>query len=49
MKHSNQQPTYEKPTIEIITFELNDSIASSMDHGPNLSCGENIFGMGSED
>jgi len=31
---------YEPPVIEVITFELEDSIASSGDYGPNLSCSE---------
>ncbi len=43
-----KDPTYEKPRAEVIEFELEESIASSLDHGPNLSCGEEIFGMGGD-
>ncbi|GEM_PF-3438711 len=34
---------YERPVAEIHEFELQDSIASSADHGPNLSCSESIW------
>jgi len=37
---------YEPPRIEVIEFELEDSIASSGDYGPNVSCGETTWGDG---
>lgn len=35
--------TYEKPTLEIITFELEDSIATSGDFGSDLFCSDSVF------
>lgn len=34
---------YQKPTVIIIEFELNDSIASSSDNGSDLVCNEGVF------
>ena len=31
---------YEPPRLEVVEFELSDSIAMSADMGPGLSCGE---------
>ena len=38
-----KKPAYEPPVILVIEFELEDSIASSMDYGPNVSCSEGVF------
>jgi hypothetical protein len=35
---------YESPQIEIIEFELKDSIAASGDFGSNTFCGDEVFG-----
>ncbi len=35
---------YEPPRIEIIEFELKESIASSADHGSNVVCSETTWG-----
>ena len=42
----NKKEIYETPIIEIIEFELEDSIAMSTDMGASLSCNENLFGAG---
>jgi hypothetical protein len=34
---------YETPTIEVIEFELEDSIASSGDFGSSTMCGEELW------
>ncbi|MFA5005873.1 MAG: hypothetical protein WC509_00175 [Candidatus Izemoplasmatales bacterium] len=34
---------YEQPTIEIVTFELDESIATSGDFGSATLCGEEIY------
>jgi len=34
---------YEEPQIEIIEFELEDSIAASGDFGSSTICGEGLF------
>jgi len=34
---------YEQPTIEIVTFELEESIATSGDFGSATLCGEEIY------
>lgn len=34
---------YEQPTIEIVTFELDESIATSSDFGSATLCGEEIY------
>ncbi len=47
MGNGRKEKTYEPPRIDIIEFQLEESIASSLDHGPNLSCSE-IFGQGGE-
>ncbi len=46
MEKGRKEKTYEPPRIDIIEFQFEESIASSLDHGPNLSCGEEIFGHG---
>ena len=38
-----EKPAYDPPAITIIEFDIHDSIASSMDHGPNVSCSEAVF------
>lgn len=37
-----KQETYETPQLEIVTFELTDSIAISGDSVSGLICGEEI-------
>lgn len=41
-----KKEVYESPQIEIIKFELEDSIAASGDFGENTFCGDEIFGGG---
>ncbi len=43
-----RDPNYEKPRVDVIVFEMEEAIASSLDHGPSLSCGEEIFGLGGD-
>jgi len=38
-----QKPTYETPTIEVVTFALEESIATSGDFGSATLCGEEIY------
>jgi hypothetical protein len=35
---------YESPQIEVIEFELEDSIAASGDFGPDTMCGGESYG-----
>jgi hypothetical protein len=35
--------TYEKPQLEVIVFQLEDSIAASGESVVGLSCGEELF------
>lgn len=35
---------YESPQIEVIEFELEDSIAASGNAGPSLTCGDESYG-----
>lgn len=37
---------YQSPQIEVIEFELEDSIAASGDMGPGVTCGDEMFGGG---
>ena len=39
-----KKENYETPQIEIIEFELEDSIAASADFGPDTICGAETFG-----
>jgi hypothetical protein len=39
-----KKDAYETPKIEIIIFELEDSIAASGDFGSNTICGDETFG-----
>ncbi len=41
MKNKEQ---YETPKLEIVEFELEDSIAASGDFGSSTMCGEEMFG-----
>jgi hypothetical protein len=41
MKNKEQ---YETPKLEIVKFELEDSIAASGDFGSSTMCGEEMFG-----
>ena len=43
---TERKEVYETPTIEVIEFELEDSIAASGDMGSSLSCGDEVFGGG---
>jgi hypothetical protein len=43
MKEKQTKKDYERPTIEIIEFSLEDSIATSMDFGPSTICGEQTW------
>ncbi len=43
-KKQEEKLTYEPPKIDIVTFELEDSIASSGDYGSNAVCSEGIWG-----
>lgn len=40
----NYKEQYETPILEIVEFELEDSIAASGDFGSNTMCGEEMFG-----
>ncbi len=37
-KKPKQKDTYETPTIDVITFELDENIASSGNYGPDAFC-----------
>lgn len=39
-----QKEKYETPTIEIVEFNLEESIALSTDFGSGTICGEEIYG-----
>ncbi|MFW5794491.1 MAG: hypothetical protein ACOCV1_03300 [Bacillota bacterium] len=41
-----QKEIYESPQIEVIEFELEDSIAASGDYGSDTTCGDESFGGG---
>lgn len=41
-KHKEKE-VYETPSIEIIEFDLEDSIASSGDFGSDTICGEEMW------
>jgi hypothetical protein len=47
MKKENEieilQETYEKPDLEVIQFELEESIATSGTLGSSTFCGEEVF------
>ncbi len=45
MEHEGKE-VYERPVIEVIEFELEDSIAASGDFGSDTICGEDVFGGG---
>jgi len=40
----NEKLIYEEPVLEVIEFELIDSIATSGDFGSGTLCGEEIYG-----
>ncbi|MDD3865940.1 MAG: hypothetical protein WC479_03215 [Candidatus Izemoplasmatales bacterium] len=42
-KEQEDRLIYEKPEVEIIEFQLEDSIATSGDFGPDTPCSEMIF------
>jgi hypothetical protein len=42
-RQTMSKETYEVPKIEIIEFEIEDSIASSGDNGSDLICSEGLF------
>jgi hypothetical protein len=44
MKETDNRLEYTKPEVEIIEFQLEESIAASNDFGSNTMCGEEIFG-----
>ena len=37
-----KKEVYEKPILEIVTFEITESIAESANFGPSTLCGEEI-------
>ncbi|MCF7924723.1 MAG: hypothetical protein K9L64_06455 [Candidatus Izimaplasma sp.] len=39
-----QKEIYESPQIDVIEFELEDSIAVSGDYGSSTTCGDEAFG-----
>ena len=39
-----KQKEYEAPRLEVVEFQLEDSIAMSADMGPSLSCSETSGG-----
>ncbi|MFW5838886.1 MAG: hypothetical protein ACOCU1_02985 [Bacillota bacterium] len=41
MKRSKE--IYERPQVDIVVFELEDSIATSADNGSSTTCSEGIF------
>jgi len=43
MKEKQQREQYEKPTVEIIDFTIEESIATSLDFGPSTLCGEEMW------
>ncbi len=43
MKETTKKQEYERPTLEVIEFDLEDSIATSMDFGPSTICGEQTW------
>lgn len=43
MKKNKKLETYETPIIEVIEFELEDSIATSGDFGAGAICGEEVW------
>jgi len=45
MKEKKKE-TYESPKLDVIEFELEDSIAASGDFGSGTFCGEESFGGG---
>ncbi len=42
-KETEERLIYETPAIELVKFELDESIASSGDFGSATLCGEEIF------
>jgi hypothetical protein len=42
----DKKEIYESPHLEVIEFELEDSIAASGDLGSSLTCGDEVFGGG---
>ena len=38
-----KKETYESPLIEVVEFELEDSIAASGDFGSSTMCGEEMW------
>lgn len=43
MESKKKKEVYETPSIEVIEFELEDSIASSGDFGSGAICGEEVW------
>ena len=39
---NEKKETYERPLAEIVEFASVDGIATSLDHGPNVSCSEAV-------
>jgi len=42
--NTEKKEIYETPTLEVIEFELEDSIAASSDFGPDTMCGGESYG-----
>ena len=42
MQLKKELEVYEKPVIEIVKFELKESIAESANFGPGTLCGEEV-------
>lgn len=42
-KRKIEKETYEAPDLEVVEFELEDSIAASGDFGPDTICGGELI------
>ncbi|QLY39857.1 hypothetical protein HF295_02870 [Hujiaoplasma nucleasis] len=44
--NTEKKEIYETPTMDVIEFELEDSIAASSNSGSGMTCGNEDMGMG---
>jgi hypothetical protein len=42
--NTERKEIYQSPEIEVIEFELEDSIAASGDMGSSMTCGDEVYG-----